>query len=323
MEEKNSSPKHPERNSKSIKVAIFSILAIFILYFGTNFLKGIDKLSKKEYYYSIYDNSGGLYKGAIVYLHGYSIGKVTKVNLVNSNPVQILVEYVINERINIPFDSRFEVTSRDMLGGTIVRLELGKAQQYAAPGDTLSCGLVPQLTDGLESMKDQIVNILASVDTISMSLKNVLAGQSGAEKLAQTLSNIESMTASLDKIIASNKTNFGKIVSDISKFSETLTNISPELKRIVANFAQISDSLAKVNVAEVIVNANQTIIQLEEAVRKINSGEGDIAKLLNEDDLYNKLGNSINSLDELLIDIKKNPKRYINLTIFGKKEKEK
>jgi phospholipid/cholesterol/gamma-HCH transport system substrate-binding protein len=319
MEEKNFSPKHPERNSKSIKVAVFSILAIFILYFGTNFLKGIDNLSKKEYYYSIYENSGGLYKGAIVYLQGYSIGKVTKVKLVNSNPVQILVEYVINERINIPVDSRFDVTSRDMLGGTIVRLELGKALKHAASGDTLACGLVPQLTDGLESMKDQIVNILASVDTISMSLKDVLAGQSGAEKLAQTLSNIESMTASLDKIISSNKTNFGRIVTDISKFSETLSEISPELKRIVTNFDQISDSLAKVNVAEVIVNANNTIIQLEEAVRKINSGEGDIAKLLNEDDLYNKLGNSIKSLDELLIDIKKNPKRYINLTIFGKK----
>jgi phospholipid/cholesterol/gamma-HCH transport system substrate-binding protein len=323
MEEKNSPQKHPELNSKSIKVAAFCILAILILYLGTNFLKGIDTLSKKEFYYSVYDNSGGLYKGAIVYLRGYSIGKVTKVKLVNSSPVEILVEYVITEKINIPIDSRFEVTSRDMLGGTIVRLELGKEQQLAKPGDTLVCRLVPQLTDGLESMKDQIVNILASVDTIMVSLKDVLSGGSGAEKLAQTLSNIESMTASLDKIIANNKTNFGKIVSEISKFSETLTEISPELKRVVANFDQIADSIAKANVAEVIVNANNTIIQLEEAVRKINSGEGDIAKLLNEDDLYTKLGNSIKSLDDLLIDIKQNPKRYINLTIFGKKEKEK
>jgi phospholipid/cholesterol/gamma-HCH transport system substrate-binding protein len=323
MEEKIIFPKHSEKNSKSIKVAAFCILAIAILYFGTNFLKGIDNLSKKEFYYSVYDNSGGLYKGAIVYLQGYSIGKVTKVKLVNSSPVEILVEYVINEKINIPIDSRFEVTSRDMLGGTIVRLELGKDKQFAKSGDTLSCGLVPQLTDGLESMKDQIVNILASVDTIMVSLKDVLSGQNGAEKLAQTLSNIESMTASLDKIIASNKTNFGKIVTEISKFSETLTEISPELKRIVANFDQISDSIAKTNLAEVIVNANNTVVQLEEVIRKINSGGGNVAKLLNDDDLYLKLGNSIKSLDELLIDIKENPKKYINITVFGKKEKEK
>jgi phospholipid/cholesterol/gamma-HCH transport system substrate-binding protein len=131
------------------------------------------------------------------------------------------------------------------------------------------------------------------------------------------------MTASLDNIISSNKTNFGKIVTEISKFSETLTEISPELKRIVANFDQIADSLAKANVAEVIVNANNTIKQLEEAILKVNSGEGNIAKLLNEDDLYVKLEKSIKSLDDLLIDIKQNPKRYINLTIFGKKEKEK
>jgi phospholipid/cholesterol/gamma-HCH transport system substrate-binding protein len=214
--------------------------------------------------------------------------------------------------------------AKDMLGGIIVRLELGKNSQFAKPGDTLACGVTPQLTEGLEPMKDQIANILSSVDTIAVVLKDLLANQNGAKRLAETLTHIESITASLDQIMAENKIKFGKIVTEISVFSETLAEASPELKRIVANFDKIADSVAKTNVAEVIVNMNHTILQVEEAVKKINSGEGDIAKLLNDDDLYTKLGNTLQSLDNLLIDIKENPKKYINVTIFGgKKSKEK
>jgi len=322
MKEKNKPSKNSERNSKSIKVAVFCILAILILYFGANFLKGIDTFSKKEFYYSVYDNSGGLHTGAVVYLQGFPIGKVTKVKLINDNPVQILAEYLINNEIKIPVDSRFEVTSKDMLGGIIVRLELGAETQLARPGDTLTSIVAPQMLEGIEPMKYQIANILSSVDTIAVVLKDLLSSQNGGEKLAQTLTHIESMTASLDEIITGNKVKFGKIVNEISKFSETLAEISPELRRIIANFDQIADSIAKANVAEVIVNTNNTVLELQEIIGKINSGDGDVAKLLNEDELYVKLGSTLQSLDNLLIDIKQNPKKYINVTIFGGKNKQ-
>jgi phospholipid/cholesterol/gamma-HCH transport system substrate-binding protein len=284
----------------------------------------VDTFSKKEFYYSIYENSGGLHVGAMVYLEGYQIGKVTKVRLINHNPVRILAEYLINEGIRLPIDSRFEVTSKDLLGGIIVRLQLGTDPQFAQPGDTLACGVAPQLMDGLEPMKDQIANILCSVDTIAVVLKDLLANQNLAENLAQTLIHVESLTANLDKMMAENKTKFGKMVTEISKFSETLTEISPELKNIVSNFDQIADSIAKANVAGVIMNMNHTIQQVNDAVKKATTGDGNIAKLLNEDELYDKLGNTLQSLDNLLIDIKQNPKKYINVTIFGgKKDKEK
>jgi len=321
--EENKFPKHSERNIKSIKVAILCIIAIVILYFGSVFLKGFDVFSKKNYYYSIYDNSGGLHSGAVVYLQGFPIGKVAKVKLFSNNPVRILAEYLINEDVKFPIDSRFEITSKGMMGGIAVRLNPGKKSEFAHSGDTLDCGIVPQFTDGLESMKSQIMEILASVDTITVSLKDVLSHRSGAEKLAQTLNNIESITASLDKMIEENKINFGKMVTEITKFSETLGEASPDLKRIIANFDRISDSLTKANIAEVIVNVNNTVLQIEEIAKKINSGDGNASKLLNDNDLYIKLGNLTQSLDDLLIDIRQNPKKYINVTIFGKKETKK
>ena len=319
----NRPSKHFERNAKSIKVAVFCVLAIVIFYFGTNFLKGVDTFGKKDHYYSVYENSGGLYVGAIVYLQGYSIGKVTKVKLMSSNPVKILAEYVINEKIDIPKDSRFDVSSRDMLGGTIVRLTLGTSTQMANFGDTLVCGMAPQLTDGLETMKYQIGTILASVDTVAMSLKDMLAPKNGSAKLTQAISNIESAAASLDQILTNNKANVGKIVTEIASFSKTLTEISPELKQIVSHFDQIADTVAKTNIAEVIVNLNNTILEVSDVVKKMNTGDGNVAKLLNEDALYVKLDNTLQNLDELLIDIKKNPKRYVTITVFGKNEKNK
>ena len=322
MEETSKPPKHSERNAKSVKVAVFCILAIIILYFGANFLKGIETFSKKEFFYSVFDNSGGLHTGAVVYLQGYPIGKVTKVRLLSQNPVQILAEYLINDNILIPIDSRFEVMSKDMLGGIIVRLELGESTEFAKPGDTLACGIVPQLTEGLESMKDQIVNILASIDTVAVSLKDILANQHGAEKLAKTLSHIESVTASLDQILAENKGKFGRMVTEFTKFSGTLTEISPDLKRIVANFDQIADSIAKANVAQVIVNANNAVLEMQEILKKVNTGDGNVAKLLNDDELYTNLGSTLENLDALLVDIKQNPKKYINVTIFGGKKKQ-
>jgi phospholipid/cholesterol/gamma-HCH transport system substrate-binding protein len=204
-----------------------------------------------------------------------------------------------------------------------VRLELGTEMQFAKPGDTLACGVIPPFSEGLESVKDQLINILVSVDTIAVSLKDVLIHQNGAEKLAHAFQNIETMTANLNQVIASNKANVGKIVDEMAGFAVTLNAVSPDLKRIIANFDLIADSLARANVAEVIVNVNNTILQLEEVVRKVNTGQGDIAKLLNDEDLYKKLGNSLQSLDELLIDIRKNPKKYINVTVFGKNNKEK
>jgi len=299
-------------------------LAIVILYFGSNFLKGLPSFSKEEYYYSVFDDCGGLTTEAGVYLKGLKIGRVTKVKFISYNPVQILAEYVINERgIQIPEDSRFEVMSKDMLGGIKVNLEFGTATQIASPGDTLACCYVPPFTEGLGTVKSQLTNILSSVDTIAWSLKDVFVKQKGAEKLAQSLANIESVTNSLDKILASNKEHFGKIVTEFAKFSETLTAVSPDLKRVIANFDQISDSLAKANVAQIILNANNAILQMEDIVKKVNTGDGNVAKLLNDGTLYNKLDATVQSLNELLTDIKQNPKRYINITVFEKKEKKK
>jgi len=321
----NKAPKksNAEKDIKKSRVALFCIAAILIFYIGANFLKGLDLFSKKTYYYAVFDNVGGLLAGNPVFVNGYKIGKVTDVKLMSDDPVRICTEMLIMEDIDIPSDSKFVVAPKDLLGGNIMNLMMGTSTRYAKNGDTLACSVTPPLTAGIDEMKFKINNILSSVDTIGVSLKDVLKGDNGAKNLAQTLNNIEQITGNLNRMIAQNETKVDRLVSDLSTFSNTLKKVSPELNNVISNFNNISDTLAKANIAGVIYNANQTITDVDFLVRKVNDGQGDIGQLMNNDTLYKNLEATTRNLNLLLQDIKQNPGRYVQVSVFGKKDKNK
>ena len=314
---------YANNTARNIKVAILAIIALAILYVGIKFLKGIKIFGHKQYYYGVFEDIGGLHESTNLLLNGYPIGKVTNISLLSSNPIRICAEILVTERISIPADSKFEVAPKDILGGTVVNIILGHSKQFAHNKDTLASYIVPQMTDGLNEMKGQISNILASVDTIGLSLKDVLAKEGGAEDLKQILENLESSTEHLNSILANNKDKVSRLMTDMEKFGSTLKEISPELTEIVANIDQISDSLAKADIAATILNANRTIEEVKEVVSKINRGDGNLGKIANDENLYKNLEATTDNLNKLLIDLKANPKRYVHFSLFGRKDKEK
>lgn len=316
-------PKKHTANPKRVKVAIMCIAAIVIFYVGANFLKGIDVFGKKNYYYAVFENSGGLQLSAPLLVNGYKIGKVMDISLVSDNPVKICAEVLVTENIRIPKDSKFEAASQDLLGGSVLKLHLGNATEYAKSGDTLDFFATPGLTDGIDEMKTKIDNILSSVDTIGLSLKDVLHRDGGAQNLKNTLANLESTTENLNEILGQNKAKIGRLVTDLEHFSQTLNDASPKLNSVVDNFSNIADSIAKADVAAVINNANKTIEEIDLLVSKINNGEGDIGQLINNDSLYRNLEATTANINNLIIDLKQNPKRYVHFSLFGRKDKKK
>lgn len=317
----STNPVDKKRQKQQIRVALMCLAAIVILYFGINFLKGIDIFSSKTYYYCVFDDAGGLTESNPVQINGYKIGKVESVHLLSSNPVKICAKLLITEDIRIPEDSKFEVASASLLGGQALCLHLGESTTYASNGDTLASFVTPALTDGLDDIKGQIGNILASVDTIGTSLKDLLYHEGGSEDLKNTLANLEATTANLNDILAQNKNKIGRLVTDMEEFGKTLNEASPKLNNIVENFDKISDTLAKADIAAVITNANQTIEEVKTLVAKINAGEGDVGQLVNNDSLYKNLEATTANLNNLLVDLKENPKRYVHFSLFGKKDK--
>lgn len=322
----NPTPQLPEKSLRNIKVAAFCLIGILVFYLGANFLKGIDIIGHKTYYYAIFDNTGGLQEGTAVTLNGYKIGKINKIRLKSSNPVKICAEILITKNINLPKDSKFMIVPKDFLGGLLVNVSMGQSHTFARDGDTLACELVPSLMADLSGMKFQLQNVLSSVDTISQSVKSVFNTNdpnNGAQSLKNTLVNLEKATGQINDILSENSSDVTRIVSKLNNFSTTLDHATPQLNAIIQNLNNITDTIARANILKLINDAQSTVTDLNAIVSKIQHGEGSAGKLLNDDALYNNLNNTSESLDKLLRDVQNNPSKYININVFGNKNKNK
>lgn len=310
-----------QKNRKAIMVAIMAISAIIIFYAGANFLKGAEMFGGNRKLYAVFDDAAGLPQGTPVMYNGFKIGKVMTVSLTSDSPARVCAAIAINEDMDIPKDSHFELSTKDMLGGLVINLRLGEAKQLAKNKDTLQSFLIPAFTDGLGDMMVQLSSIMSSVDSIALELKGIVSSKEGSSSLKIIFDNLENSTTELNQLMSQNRAKFGHIVDNLNQLTTTLNEETPQLQSIIDNFDQISDDIAKADVAKVILEANQTIEQLSLIVEKIQKGEGDIGKLVNNEELYNNLALTTDNLNKLLIDIKENPDRYIHVSVFGKKKK--
>lgn len=310
-----------QKNRKAIMVAIMAIAAIIIFYAGANFLKGAEMFGGNRKLYAIFDDAAGLPQGTPVMYNGFKIGKVMTVSLTSDSPARVCAAIAINEDMDIPKDSHFELSTKDMLGGLVINLRLGEAKQLAKNKDTLQSFLIPAFTDGLGDVMVQLSSIMSSVDSIALELKGIVSSKEGSSSLKIIFENLENSTTELNQLMSQNRAKFGHIVDNLNQLTTTLNEETPQLQSIIDNFDQISDDIAKADLAKVILEANQTIEQLSLIVEKIQKGEGDIGKLVNNEELYNNLALTTENLNKLLIDIKENPDRYIHVSVFGKKKK--
>ncbi|MCR4965993.1 MAG: MlaD family protein [Bacteroidales bacterium] len=322
MSKDNKKQQYTNNTTRNIKVALFAILALVILYVGIKFLKGIKIFGHKQYYYGVFEDVGGLHESTNLLLNGYPIGKVTEVSLLSSNPVRICAEFMVTEDLDIPSDSKFLVAQTDILGGVAVNVVLGSSPKMAAKGDTLSCGIQGGgLTDGLDDLKGQLSSVLSSIDTIGLSLKqsfNPNDEQNGAIMLKSTLVNLEATTQHLNKLLANNEAKVTNAVSKLNELSTTLNDASPKIDAIINNLDNITDSIAQSNVSTLINDAQQTVNHLNAITSSIEKGEGSVGQLMNNDSLYNNINSTVEQLNTLLKDFQAHPSRYIN--IFGRKK---
>ena len=321
MANKEKSPQDSQNRNKRIKVALLCISAILIFIIGANFLKGINIFNKKTYYYCVMDNATNIQQNTAVMLAGYKIGQVQSTKLISTCPPRICATIMLSEKINIPNDSRFESMSPGLLSSQVLSLEMGVSNTFYHNGDTLPFSVKAGMLDGIDEMKGQISNVLASVDTIGMELKDVLHKEGGGEDLKGILANVEEATAHLNTILGQNETKVSHLVTSLERFGKTLDEASPQLTNILDNFDKISDTIAKADIAAVITNANNTIKEVETLVAKVNSGEGTVGNLVSDDAIAKKVDDTVNSLNELLKDLKAHPKRYVHFSLFGKKDK--
>ena len=323
MEKKNNN-QYSVKEAKSIKVALFVIAAALIFYIGATFLKGINVLGKKTYYYAVFEDIGALHESTNVTLNGYGIGKVTDIELLSSNPVRICAEILVTEKLDIPEDSQFEVAQKDVLGGMVVNLRLGKSSVMAHSGDTLGCYVAVGMLDGVGDLVTQLQNVVASVDTIGENIKLAFRSEdsiNGGMMIKNTLENLETTSKNLSKLLADNGGKVNRVVTQLDVLTKTLGEASPKIDAIVANVDNITDSLAQSNIRQLVNNAQSTIDNANSVIAKVKAGEGTVGQLIQNDSLYRNINQTIECVNALIKDIKEHPTDYLNVTVFGRYEK--
>lgn len=316
---------------KEVQIGIVVVVAIGLLYAGLNYLKGISVFKQPVVYYGVYDRINGLEPSNPIMLNGFQIGQVKTIDIVNDGSGRLLVTMILNKHIDVPKDTRALLKAGDILGSMQVHFLLGQSEDLALSGDTLipdvEGDLVEEVNAQLRPLKVKAESLISSVDSVIQVIEAILNAQSQQNLIESfkgvnnAVANIERTSFRLDTLVAEERNKISSIFTNIDNLSAALSRNSENLENIISNFSQISDTLAKADIATTVVNANAALADVQKVMDKINRGEGSLGMLINNPDLYKRLESASNNLDLLVEDIRVNPNRYIHFSVFGRKNK--
>jgi phospholipid/cholesterol/gamma-HCH transport system substrate-binding protein len=308
--------------SNEIKVGVTALLTILVFIWLYNFLKGKDLLSSTAYYYSVYDKVGGLEESSPVEINGYKVGVVQSIDFLDPESGKLLVAFSVNRDFILPENTVAEILPFSLLGGMKVQFVYGNGPGTYSEGDTIPGRLAESLIDKIDSellpVKDKITNLVIILDSVITSVNDVMDADFKSN-LGGTLSNLNSTTKSLDKIISSKENELKATIDNVNKFTEMLSESSGKLGQTFNNLESISDTLMAADIYTSVSNLKASLQNAALMMDNLNKGKGAAGQFLTNDTLYTNLTGSLESLNLLLQDMKANPKRYVHFSLFGKK----
>lgn len=314
---------------REYSIALMIIGALVLLYFGINYLKGLNILSRKNVFHAVYKDVSGINDASPVLFKGMKVGQVIGTELMPDGSGRIVVSFQLSERrLALPADSRAEIYSADLFTRAI-QIVLGDSAVLANAGDTLDGGAQLSLTESfageLDPLKRKAEGMLSSVDSVLTAMQNVL--NTGARKdidasfmnLRAALENVKGTTERINQLLDDERSAIRITLDNLSKVSGTLANNADEINRIFSHVDSITAALGDGRLEKMIAGLSATSDQLKQVMTSVNEGRGTLGKLVKDDSLYVNLNKATKDLDMLLEDLRVNPNRY--LSIFGKKDK--
>ena len=306
------------RISREVKTAVLVVLSLILIVFLFNYLKGQNLLGSSKKLHVVYDNVGGLSPSSPVSINGLTIGKVQSIQFTDDGSAKLKVELLIESDFEFSKNSTAELFDTGLLGGKGVNIiPAFDNAGNAVSGDFLTGSVKPGMMDlvgqTLTPLQDKIGTVLISTDSLLTNLNSVFDDatknnlKSGISQLETTISSFKNTSISLNQLIANNK----------DKLENTLANV----EGISSNLSKITDSIANANLSKTINDLQATVGNFDKLLSSIESGEGSIGKLLKDEGLYENLEGASLQLEQLLEDMKLNPKRYVHFSLFGKKAK--
>ena len=304
---------------REVKVGIVSIVVIFILILGINYLKGTNIFKNNITFYALYQNIDGLQIGAPVTVSGFKVGSVTDIDMLTESNNNLLVTINIEKELVVPKESILKIVNQDLMGTKGVNLIFSSSSDNASSGDTLSSSLESSLQEEVNAQilpfKRKAEELIVSIDSVMMIVTAVLNKDArkdlsqSIESLGETFSLMSSSMKKVDGIIDANEEKISNIIFNMESILSNIEESNSSVNSILSNMSLISDSLSNSNLTSLVNNFNTLMTQ-------INSKEGSAGLLLNDDKLYTNLEKTTKELSELIKDIKDNPKRYINFSLI-------
>ena len=305
--------------TKEIKVGFLAVLGIMMSVFSYNYLKGINLFDKNRKFIVKYEKVDGLSVSNPVTMNGFKIGKVQKINFNSKNTRELLVDIIIDNDVIFPKTSLAELYETGLIGGKAIAIipDYKNDSTIALDGDYLKGVIKPGLTELVNQILPQVqLQIEAVMKNAEIVLQNIntLFDDETKKELKSSIEDFSNLTSSLSETS-------DEISKLIANNSENLTNSLSDFRSASNNIKSITDSLNSDDIKSMTTNLNSLVNNLNSITTSLKNSEGTAGKLINDKSIYDNLENATNQLNRLIEDIKLNPNRYINFSVFGKKNK--
>lgn len=316
--------------SNETKIGVLSAVAITLLIIGFNFLKGKNLFSTGNIIYAKYTDTKGIMVSNPVFANGFQIGSVATISATDKTLSSIVIGIKLTDDYQIPVNSVASISENPLTSASI-KISLGDKKEYLKSGDSLitssSAGLLGEVTNKLGPATDQLKNTLASLDAV---LKNVNSIFDPATKnnLQSVISNINQATIrlvtssqSLQDLLNTQSGSLAKSINNLNDITANIKGNNESITSTIKNLESTSKNLSNADLDGTVEQLKNAFESLSKVIKKVDSKEGSFGMLLNDKALYNNLANTTRSLNILLDDLRVHPKRYINVSVFGKKDK--
>ncbi len=311
------------------KIGLMAIIGIAILIIGFNFLKGKGLFKKENHLYASFTDVAGLVKSNPVVINGLQVGRIENLDG-GKDMKKIVVTVSLNKQVNIPSNS-LAVINPNLLGSPTLEIQLGSANTYLKNGDTmlttLSGGAFDEAMKLINPVLYEVKNAVKSLDSVLTTITGVFDEQT-KQNIKSMISNMKVATASfvitsasLQKLMDSQNSALAHSLDNVNTFTANLNSNNGKLDSILESTRKFSENLSGMDLKKTFDSLDVAINNFKESAEKINSKDGSIGLLLNDKTLYNNLKETTNKLNTLLDDIRVHPKRYVNFSVFGKKDK--
>jgi phospholipid/cholesterol/gamma-HCH transport system substrate-binding protein len=313
--------------SKEARIGLLVSISLLILFAGFYFLKGANLFSGENQYYAYYDNVQGLQPSSAVQVKGLSVGRVANIELNGNDKVKVTI--AVSNDIKVTKGSIAKIASADLLGSKVLSLELMQGTEEVEDGATIpgaiEGGIIDNISVEITPLIRDVRHMVTVLDTVLVGVNSMLGPDTRARlehsvaNLDVTMQNFSQLSAKLNR----ESEQLASIIRNANSITDNLAKNNQQVSNILTNTDNITNQLSKAPLEQTLRELNGTMAQLQGIMAKVNNNEGSLGMMVNDKDLYNNLSQAMKTLDALMADLNAHPSRYINVTIFGRKNKDK